>query len=169
MVMPSFVAALRAAVGHRTLWLVSATAVIFGPSDDPSQRNVLLVRDIESGLWSPVTGIVEPGEEPDTTVIREVREEAGLDIRVNRLLRVAATAPVRYPNGDCAQYLDHSFECTIIGGEPHADFDETDAVGWFPLGRLPPMHQELKKRLGAVEAQTEHVHFGDSRVYRCGD
>ena len=37
------------------------------------------VRD--AGYWGPVTGTVEPGETQNDAVIREVREEVGLEVR----------------------------------------------------------------------------------------
>lgn len=35
----------------------------------------------EPGYWAPVSGTVEPGEEPAAAVVREVREEVGLEVR----------------------------------------------------------------------------------------
>lgn len=37
---------------------------------------ILLVRRADSGAWTPVCGIVEPGERPDHTIVRESLEEA---------------------------------------------------------------------------------------------
>jgi ADP-ribose pyrophosphatase YjhB (NUDIX family) len=54
---PQFVLDLRARVGHDMLCLPSVTAVVF----DVGGR-VLLVRRADSGRWTLVTGMLEPGE-----------------------------------------------------------------------------------------------------------
>ena len=46
---------------------------------DHDQGNVLLVDHRKAGLWLPTGGHVEPGEHPAATVIREAREELGIE------------------------------------------------------------------------------------------
>jgi 8-oxo-dGTP pyrophosphatase MutT (NUDIX family) len=58
MATPDFVLALREKIGHDELWLPGVTAVVLRGSE------VLLVRRADSGAWTPVTGIVDLGEEP---------------------------------------------------------------------------------------------------------
>ena len=132
MPIPAFVAALRARVGTALLWLPGASAVILDDSD-----RLLLVRRADTGRWALVSGIVEPGEEPAHCVTREAQEEAGVTIEVESLAYVSTTPPVTYPNGDRAQYLDLTFLCRHVGGEPVVGDDESTDVGWFPLAALP--------------------------------
>ena len=79
MATPDFVLALREKVGHDELWLPGVTAVVLRGSE------VLLVRRADSGAWTPVTGIVDPGEEPAVAAAREVLEEADVVARVESL------------------------------------------------------------------------------------
>ena len=53
---PDFILRIRDRIGHEALWLTGATAVV---EDD---GRLLLVKRADTGEWSPVAGIVEPGE-----------------------------------------------------------------------------------------------------------
>jgi len=96
---PEFVTELRRHVGHAPLWLIGVTAVV------ERDGELLLVRRADNGAWSPVTGIVDPGEHPARTVVREVLEEAGVRVNVRRLARVGVTGLVEHANGDLAQAI----------------------------------------------------------------
>jgi 8-oxo-dGTP pyrophosphatase MutT (NUDIX family) len=78
MPIPEFIVDLRKHVGHAELWLPGVTAVIV--HDDA----VLLVQRSDNGQWTPVTGILEPGEEPAVAARREALEETGVTISVDR-------------------------------------------------------------------------------------
>ncbi len=41
-----------------------------------------------------------------------------------------------YPNGDLVSYVPTIFDARVIGGEPHADREETIEVAWFATGQL---------------------------------
>lgn len=141
MPIPDFVVRLRQKIGHDALWLPGVTAVVL--RDD----EVLLVRRSDNGRWAPITGIVDPGEHPAVSAIREVLEETGVEAAVESLAWVNVTDPVVHANGDHAQYLDHTFKCRYVGGEAHVADDESVAVGWFPLTRLPEMSPAVTERI----------------------
>ncbi len=92
MPIPDFVRELRAKVGHSMLWLSGASAVIL--RDGVRGPETLLVRRSDDGQWSPVCGIVDPGEDPHAAAIREAAEEAGVEIAVERLAWLNVTEPV---------------------------------------------------------------------------
>jgi 8-oxo-dGTP pyrophosphatase MutT (NUDIX family) len=147
MATPDFVLALREKIGNAPLWLSGVTAVVLRGTE------VLLVRRSDTGEWTPVTGIIDPGEEPAVAAEREVLEEADIVSRVETLAWVKVLPPIRYPNGDESQYLDLVFRCRYISGNPYpADGENTEAE-WFPLDALPGMSAEMTDRiLVAVEA-----------------
>lgn len=152
MAIPDFILALRAAVGHGPLWLSGVTAVVLR---DDSQ--VLLVRRADTGAWTPVTGIIDPGEEPAVAGAREVLEESDVVAVPERLAWVHVLPPMTYDNGDRAQYLDLVFRFRYVSGTPApADGENTDAA-WFPLDALPPMPQDMgdriRRALGSGEAE----------------
>ena len=141
---PEFVLALRDKIGTAPLWLAGVTAVVLRGD------HVLLVRRADTGAWTPVTGIVDPGEEPAVAAVRETEEEAGVLATAESLVWVHVTPPVVYPNGDRSQYLDLVFRMRWTAGEPNpADGENTDAR-WFPMDALPPVSAEMLARIRAA-------------------
>ena len=90
MPIPDFIVDLRRYVGHMPLPLAGVTAVIVRGDE------MLLGRRSDNGALTPVTGIVDPGEEPADAACREAHEEAGVVIRVDRLVWVHQIARVTY-------------------------------------------------------------------------
>lgn len=149
MATPDFVLSLREKVGHELLWLTGVTAVVLRETPGGG-REVLLVRRADNGAWTPVTGIVDPGEQPAAAATREVLEEADVVAEPQALVRVHTSPPMRYDNGDRAQYLDLTFRFTYVSGEPHpADGENTDAA-WFALDDLPDLSADMLARVTAA-------------------
>jgi 8-oxo-dGTP pyrophosphatase MutT (NUDIX family) len=112
----------------------SASAVIFD-----RRRRLLLQQRSDGGQWGLPGGSVEVGESVSQAVVREVREETGLDVTVRRLVGVysePALQVVRYPDGNVWHYVNVCFECVVRGGAL-TTCDETLALRWVPLTRLP--------------------------------
>ena len=107
------------------------------------ERGVLLAhwQDRSHGGWTLPGGGMEPGEHPEATVVREVREETGYDVRVDEIIGVgsvliAGSARLSGPGRDL-QGLRIVYRCTIIGGELSVERDgSTDDVGWFALDEI---------------------------------
>jgi ADP-ribose pyrophosphatase YjhB (NUDIX family) len=141
---PDFVRELRRHIGTADLWLPGVTAVVLRGDE------ILLVRRSDNGEWSPVTGIVDPGEDPGVAARREVLEETGVEVHVERLAWVKALPPTTHVNGDRATYLDHTFACRYLRGEARVGDDESTDVRWFPVGDLPTMRQTFQDRIACV-------------------
>lgn len=133
---PPFIVALRSRIGHAPLWLLGANALVLRGEE------VLLVRRADTGEWSPISGIVDPGELPSETAVREAEEEAGVVIEVDRLLWTIVTEEIVYANGDRCRYLDHGFRASWVSGEPYVGDEESTEVGWFNVSELPTPRQE---------------------------
>jgi len=145
MPVPEFVVELRRKIGQDLLWIPGVTAVVFDADD-----RVLLVRRADTGEWAPIGGILEPGEQPAVCAAREILEESGVHVRVQRLVAVQSEPPGAYPNGDRVQFLDLSFRCLYVSGDPHPADDECLDVAWFELDELPPMRPLWLARLLAA-------------------
>lgn len=151
---PEFILRLREHVGHDVLSLNGTTAVILREIDGVA--HLLLVRRSDTLAWTPVTGIVDPGEDPARTVVREAREETGVEIEVERLAWVHALPEQTYTNGDRALFLDHCFRCRWVSGEPAVGDDESVETGFFPLDALPEMSDPVLERIAvALEDRTD--------------
>jgi ADP-ribose pyrophosphatase YjhB (NUDIX family) len=144
MAIPDFVVALRTKIGTAPLWLSGVTAVVL--KDD----QLLLVRRADNGAWTPVTGIIDPGEQPADAAVREVAEEAGVRVVPERLAGVGVTEVVIYSNGDQSQYLDLTFLMRWTDGDPYPADGENTEARWFPLDALPPMSSEMMGRIEAA-------------------
>jgi len=153
MPVPDFVLELRRRIRQAQLWLPGVTAVVRRGED------VLLVRRSDNGQWAPITGIVDPGEDPGVAARREAWEETRVTLTVDRLAMVSATPPVIHVNGDRAIYLDHAFACTWVSGEPVVGDDESVEVAWFDRTRLPPMKPELAERIEVACSDEVHTRF----------
>jgi 8-oxo-dGTP diphosphatase len=86
------------------------------------------------GAWSIPGGRCEPGESPADACVREVGEETGLLVEVQRWAgRVERAAP------DAAVYDIDDFVCRVLGGTLAAA-DDAAAARWVTsaeLGALP--------------------------------
>jgi 8-oxo-dGTP pyrophosphatase MutT (NUDIX family) len=143
MPIPDFILELRERVGTHPLWLSGVTAVVV--RDD----EVLIIRRADNGRWAPVAGIIEPGEHPAGTAEREVLEEAGVVVEVERVAGVDVSAPVVYPNGDETQYLVVVLRCRWVSGDPYPADGEATEARWVPvdeLGALDPALSEASVR-----------------------
>lgn len=156
---PDFILELRKHVGHSLLWLPGTTAVVLRPG--PRGEQVLCVQRSDDGSWTPICGIVEPGEDPHLAAVREAQEEAGVEIEVERLVWMSPTGRVQYDNGDQNDYLDHTFRARWVSGEPAVGDDESVAVGWFDVDRLPsPMSQTQQWRIRIAVLNPDDVVLG---------
>lgn len=157
MATPQFIVDLRRHIGHDPLWLSGSSAVVL--RQGPRGPQVLLVKRADTGAWTPVCGIIEPGERPDEAILREIREETGVTAEIVRLVRVNVAAPIIYPNGDRCQFLDHDFLCRWISGQPRVGDDESSQTGFFDVDDLPDMAPRHRRRIETALHSSNHVIF----------
>lgn len=131
MATPEFIAHLRRSIGHDLLVLPGVAAIIV---DD--QGRVLMVRRSDTGAWQLPSGIVEPGEHPAETMVREVAEETGLEVTVDAIAAIVGKRRVVYPNGDECEFVTAVFRCTRIGGELRPDGEEVIEAGFLDRGAV---------------------------------
>ncbi len=97
-----------------------------------------------AGLWEFPGGKVEDGEAPEAALVRELREELGIEVRVDSVMDVVFHA---YPEKSVLLIF---YRCTRLAGEPR----DLEVAGhrWVPLADLrdeefPPADVRLLARL----------------------
>jgi ADP-ribose pyrophosphatase YjhB (NUDIX family) len=130
----------RRSYGQGLLLLPGVSAVVL--RDD----QVLLTQRTDNGRWSLPAGIVEPGEQPGSAMLRELVEETTVVAEIERLA-LLTTDPVQvYANGDTCQFVAMCFRCRYVSGEAQVGDEESTAVGWFPITELPADLSAIQRR-----------------------
>jgi 8-oxo-dGTP diphosphatase len=114
-------------------------------------RRVLLVHHRKLGVWLQPGGHIEPGENPLEAAIREVSEEAGID------LSKSLAAPLRYDRMASALplpkylleerilahgaepehfHIDHIYVVEVPHQSPRRSERESHDIGWFSLEQI---------------------------------
>lgn len=141
------VAALRAAIDEiwpdpavalRAAKRVGAAAVIVDEAG-----KVLLVRQAYGERqWSLPGGLSEPGESPEQTLARELKEELGIKIGIERLSGI-----YHDPDHRLGEMLHFAFRCDVERDAAIRKLDgEIDAYGQWPPDDLPNPISELTVR-----------------------
>lgn len=100
-------------------------------------NEILLARSANflPGIYGILAGYVEPGETVENAVIRETKEEVGINIKN---LRYCGSQPWPFPSnlmlGFTAEYLD---------GEIQIDNTELEDAQWFSIRQLPPLPKPI--------------------------
>jgi ADP-ribose pyrophosphatase YjhB (NUDIX family) len=103
------------------------------------------------GEWNMPGGFVEAGESGPEAIVREVREETGLEVEAEEVLGIFSSA---YGDGEDAQPIfDVAYRCRIVGGEFDLS-DESSEAGWFTLDEFPrPAFAGERQALAVLRAR----------------
>ncbi len=148
--MSPYMKGLREKVGNQLLGVPAVGVALF------DERGRLLVGRHASGDVHVVPGgAVEPEEEPEAAAIREVREETGLTVSIDRIVGVygGPDCTVVYPNGDRTSYMIAVYQGTVRSGELRPDREEFHSLRYVALDELRSLHLApwLPKLLGDLE------------------
>ena len=98
--------------------------------DDRDQ--VLLGLREDARIWALPAGQLEPGETHEQAAVREVREETGYEIELQRLVGEYWRPQMPHGGDRMRVYVGR-----VIGGDPSQHDWENLQVQWFPLDALP--------------------------------
>lgn len=122
--------------GYQTPKLDTRAAIV-------QDGKILLVRE-NNGTWSLPGGWVDVNLSIRENTIKEVREEAGLEVTADRLIAVQDrnkhNRPV-YAYGICKIFV----LCTVLGGQFEANLETTESR-YFAMDELPELAEEKNTR-----------------------
>ncbi len=95
---------------------------------------ILLVKRAPSGVWLYPTGWADVGYSAAEVVVKEVREETGIEVEPVQLLGVVDGMRMGFTKFGMYMLL---FHCRATGGELNPHPLETDGCGWFAKDHLP--------------------------------
>ena len=122
--------------------VAGVAAVVFKDSE------VLLVRrgnEPSRGLLGIPGGVVDLGQTAEAAIVREVKEETGIEVVPLRVLDVFDSIVRDDGGGIRYHYVLLEFLCEPVGGELKAASDVSDAL-WAPLAGLDDLDVMPKTR-----------------------
>jgi 8-oxo-dGTP pyrophosphatase MutT (NUDIX family) len=123
----------------------AATAVVV--NDDGA---ILLQRRADNELWALPGGTMDVGETLRQTIVREVREETGLDIEPTGIVGIYSDPAhvIAYDDGEVRQEFSICFRTRLRGGQLAHDAESTD-LRWFAADAIDdlPMHPTMRLRI----------------------
>jgi len=122
------------------MFKIGVFSIIFG-----KQNNVLFCHRRDYDLWNLPGGGLEKGEAPWECAVREVKEETGLDVKIERLSGIY-NKPEK--NEIVFQYI-----CKIIGGKITLN-DEADKIEYFVFNDIPK--NTCKKHTERIKDVLDH-------------
>ena len=111
----------------------TTTAIIPYP-----QNKILLIKRSTPpfvGYWALPGGRVDPGETVEQTIVREVKEETGLDIKIVR--KVGEYHEQGVQAGFVYDYYPACFLVKVVGGEIRKQESEIEEIKLFSLAEVP--------------------------------
>ena len=126
---------LRKQIGPRKIILNCAGAVIV------REDRILLQRRADNGRWGLIGGLVEMNETYTEAALREIREETGLEVRLDSFLGIFHNHDMVWSNGDAAHVICAMFTASILRGEPRID-EESYELRFFGRDELPELFAE---------------------------
>ena len=103
---------------------------------------LLVKRSVEpkKGFWCLPGGFMELRESPESCALRELKEETGLDGKIEKFLGLTTNSSPRYNTVLMMGYLVRNYEGDLIAG------DDADDVGFFHPDSFPEIAFESHKR-----------------------
>lgn len=115
-----------------------------------SQNRILLQCRGDSGNWALPGGVMDIGETLAESAIREVREETGFNVRIDRIVGIYSDPGhvFAYDDGEVRQEFSICLACTITGGSLSVSSEST-AVRFFAFAEISDlqMHESIRRRI----------------------
>ncbi len=155
----SYLGKLREIVGDRLILMPGCRVVV----EDDAGR-LLLQHRSDFGVWGVLAGAPEEGENLTASLLRELKEETGLDAAQATPFGFAsdpAFETITFPNGHRCQYFSLLYAVRRYEGQAAVADDESHAVEWFAPSELPPMLPNMRR---TVEAYLRYKQSGEFQI-----
>jgi ADP-ribose pyrophosphatase YjhB (NUDIX family) len=127
--------------------LVVAVSVVIADENG----NILLQRRTDNDLWGLPGGAMELGESIGQAVVRETKEETGLDVEPTGLIGIYSDPGhvIAYADGEVRQEFSICFTARIVEGEVSVADEESKEVHFIGSGELErlAMHRSTRLRI----------------------
>ncbi|MGS2740658.1 NUDIX hydrolase [Sinomicrobium sp. M5D2P17] len=104
------------------------------------EKEILLVRESADGRWSLPGGWADVGFTASETIVKEFKEETGLNVKPERLLAVMDKKMHPHPPQPFYVYK-MVFHCKVLSGKITKSFDILD-VDYFKIDQLPQLSED---------------------------
>jgi ADP-ribose pyrophosphatase YjhB (NUDIX family) len=125
--------------------VVGSSAIVAG-----SDGRLLLQRRSDSGNWALPGGAMDIGETFAQSVVREVKEETGVDVEITHIVGIYSDPGhvFAYDDGEVRQEFNICLACSIKGGSIKVS-DESTAVQFFSVAEIDDlqMHESIRIRI----------------------
>jgi 8-oxo-dGTP pyrophosphatase MutT (NUDIX family) len=115
-----------------------------------AQGNILLHQRTDNDLWALPGGKMEVGESIGGTIVREVKEETGFEVRPKYVIGIYTNPNhvIAFSDGEVRQEFSLCFYCEIVGGEIKVS-NESYEVAFFSLQEIEHlnMHPSIRLRI----------------------
>jgi len=148
--MADYIRDLRKIIGPRKIILNSAGAAII--KDD----RILFQRRTDNGQWGLIGGLLEMNETYEQAALREIREETGLEVKLDSFLGIFHNHNMVWSNGDTAHVISAMYTASIVSGEPRVD-EESYELRFFGKDELPELFAE--DHIAALNAYFRGVRY----------
>ncbi len=117
---------------------------------------ILFQRRTDNGKWGLIGGLLEMNETYEQAALREIREETGLEVRLDSFLGIFHNHDMVWSNGDAAHVLSAMYTASIVSGEPRID-EESYELRFFAPDEIPELFAE--DHIAALNAYFEGVRY----------
>jgi 8-oxo-dGTP diphosphatase len=123
-----YISYIRSKVGHEKVFLNFSAGILA----DQDGKILLQLRG-DNQTWGLIGGIMELEESSVDTLIREYREEAGIEVKPIQLLNIYTNFETTFPNGDVAQTTGAVYKVQAVEPFNIDNFknEETLDLGFF--------------------------------------
>ncbi|MFC3892299.1 NUDIX hydrolase [Lentzea rhizosphaerae] len=123
---------------------------------------LLMIRRTDNDLYSIPGGAQDVGETIGQTVIREVKEETGIDVEPTNIIGVYSDPKhvIAYTDGEVRQQFSICFRARPTGGELRTS-NESSEVHWVNRGELDALniHPSIRLRIEHGFAERSKPYF----------